>query len=341
MIVPFVLTFATVTGCDSVGDPPTAVTPEGLLETASSSEIVGEQTGIVVVFMSPDFTRTEDIVGFGWTPGGQATLEVDNGNDGTIDFTRTATVGSEGGEAGVARFQDYDGTPTPFSVTEGDMVRINGAATHHVQYMALVSVSLAGDRVCGAARAGTMLSVRAFDPGLPFPGGPDRTVTADASESWCADFSGSYDIRPGNMGWAVAPEGNGHTQFHWTAPDWIEVGVDIKPGSEPNSIHCRAVNTVVTVAILTTEDFDALTVDHATVTFEGAREMHVDRRSGETVRHEEDVDGDGDADLVLHFRLGDTHLTCDATEGTLVGETFDGVGIEGTDGVRMIGGPAQ
>jgi len=64
--------------------------------------------------------------------------------------------------------------------------------------------------------------------------------------------------------------------------------------------------------------------------------MHVDKKSGEPRRHEEDVDGDGDMDLVFHFRLGDTDLTCDSTEGTLTGETFDGLVIEGSDAVRMI-----
>lgn len=54
-------------------------------------------------------------------------------------------------------------------------------------------------------------------------------------------------------------------------------------------------------------------------------------------RHEEDVDEDGDTDLVLHFRLGDTGLDCTSTGGTLTGETFDEEGIEGTDAVRMVG----
>jgi hypothetical protein len=78
-------------------------------------------------------------------------------------------------------------------------------------------------------------------------------------------------------------------------------------------------------------------VDHTTVTFEGAAEIHDDPRSGAPRRHEEDVDGDGDSDLVFHFRLGDTDLSCDSTEGTLTGETFDGQSIEGTDSVNMIG----
>ena len=111
----------------------------------------------------------------------------------------------------------------------------------------------------------------------------------------------------------------------------VELTIDIKP----NSINCNGDQGGITVAVLTTEDVDATTVDHTTVVFEGARETHVDRRSGEPRRHEEDVDGDGDTDLVLHFRLGDTALTCDSTEGHLTGETLDGIVVEGRDDVTM------
>ena len=111
--------------------------------------------------------------------------------------------------------------------------------------------------------------------------------------------------------------------------------IDIKPGSSPNSINCNNEKGIIAVAILTTEDFDATTVDHTTVTFEGASETHVDK-TGEPRRHEEDVDGDGDIDLVFHFRLGDTDLTCDSTVGTLTGENFDGQLIVGTDTLRMV-----
>ncbi len=116
----------------------------------------------------------------------------------------------------------------------------------------------------------------------------------------------------------------------------LEVTIDIKPGSDPNSINCNNQKSVIAVAILTTEDFDATSVDHTTVTFEGASERHVDKKSGEPRRHEEDVDYDGDTDLLFHFRLGDTVLTCDSTDGTLIGQTFDGQSIEGSDAVRMV-----
>ncbi|NIQ88705.1 MAG: hypothetical protein GWN93_06320, partial [Deltaproteobacteria bacterium] len=72
------------------------------------------------------------------------------------------------------------------------------------------------------------------------------------------------------------------------------VSVDIKPGSHRNSIMCHNEKAVIEVAILTDQEFDATTVDHTTVTFEGASEIHVRKGSGEPVRHEHDVDGDGD-----------------------------------------------
>jgi hypothetical protein len=75
-------------------------------------------------------------------------------------------------------------------------------------------------------------------------------------------------------------------------------------------------------------------VDHTTVSFEGASEFHV-AKNGDPRRHERDVDLDGDLDLVFHFRLRDTSLTCDSTQGTLIGATLDGRAILGTDSIQM------
>jgi uncharacterized repeat protein (TIGR01451 family) len=117
----------------------------------------------------------------------------------------------------------------------------------------------------------------------------------------------------------------------------VLASIDIKPGEEPNSVNCKNDNGVIPVAVLTTDTFDALTVDHTIVVFEGASETHVDKKSGEPRRHEEDADGDGDIDLVFHFRLGDTSLTCESSEATLEGVTFDGISVIGVDSVSMVG----
>ena len=118
-------------------------------------------------------------------------------------------------------------------------------------------------------------------------------------------------------------------------PDWqpvpISVDIDIKPGSFPNSINPRS-KGVIPVAILTTATFDATTVDPLSVKFgpAGATESH-------GRGHIEDVDGDGDQDLVLHFRTQDTGIQCGYTSASLTGNTFDGAEIQGSDLIRTVG----
>lgn len=85
---------------------------------------------------------------------------------------------------------------------------------------------------------------------------------------------------------------------------------------------CNSGNGVVPVAILTTDDFDATTVDHTTVRFGDAQETHSNRKG--LTRHEEDFDGDGDIDLVFHFRVDETGYDCNTAETALTGTTFDG-----------------
>ncbi len=106
----------------------------------------------------------------------------------------------------------------------------------------------------------------------------------------------------------------------------IGVTIDIKPGSDPNSINLGC-HGVIPVAILTTEDFDAATVDPDTVTFAGA----APKKS-----HLEDVDGDGDIDMILHFPCQEVSIEPAAEEAWLHGETYGGQAIEGRDSVRLV-----
>ena len=87
---------------------------------------------------------------------------------------------------------------------------------------------------------------------------------------------------------------------------------------------CNEGNGVIPVAILTADSFDALTVDHNTVRFGDAAEAHQNKKTREAQRHEEDFEGDGDLDLIFHFRAADTGYDCDSSHFTLTGETYGG-----------------
>ena len=113
----------------------------------------------------------------------------------------------------------------------------------------------------------------------------------------------------------------------------IDVDIDIKPGDFPNSINLKN-KGVIPVAILTTSteagesvDFDATTVDPETVVFAGAAPLKWAL---------EDVDFDGDMDMILHFATQDTDIIPGDTEATLTGQTLGGVSITGTDSVRTV-----
>ena len=106
----------------------------------------------------------------------------------------------------------------------------------------------------------------------------------------------------------------------------IQVKIDIKPGSYPNSINLKS-KGVVPVAVLTADSFDASTIDPDTVLFAGASPLRW------TI---EDVDNDGDMDMLFHFKTQELDLTKDSTDATLTGTTYDGTLVEGTDTVNIV-----
>ena len=106
----------------------------------------------------------------------------------------------------------------------------------------------------------------------------------------------------------------------------VDISIDIKPGGNPNNINLKS-RGVVPVAVVTTDEFDASTIDPETVSFAAAAAERCT---------EEDIDFDGDMDLLFHFKTQELNLDKDSTEATLAGTTYDGQAIEGTDTVNIV-----
>ncbi len=154
--------------------------------------------------------------------------------------------------------------------------------------------------------------------------GDNTAVPAGAT----TDLDGNPRIFNGivDMG-AYESEGQG--------PSVITVEIDIKPGSYPNTINLGS-QGVIPVAILSSSDFDATTVNPDTVELAGAG-VAMRGKGDKYLAHEEDVNGDGLLDLVCKvetdnldpetFQYGFIDLT---------GETYDGVPIKGEDEIIIV-----
>jgi len=112
-----------------------------------------------------------------------------------------------------------------------------------------------------------------------------------------------------------------------------DAGVDVKPGSDENPVNLKS-KGVIPVAILTTEGFDTADVDVTTLKF-GPGEA--------TPAHWalEDVDDDGDVDLILHFRTQSTGIAAEDTTVTLTGETTGGLAFTGTNPIKIVPSKSQ
>jgi hypothetical protein len=132
-----------------------------------------------------------------------------------------------------------------------------------------------------------------------------------------------------------------------TAPPVIDVLVDVKPGSDSNPLNLKvngkskgksaSAGGVLPVAVLTTDEFDAVLVDVDSV------QLGDPLLAGTALPLKaglEDVDEDGDLDLLLHFSVLDLTETGavspDSETLFLSGMTTDGHGISGFDGVTIV-----
>ena len=149
------------------------------------------------------------------------------------------------------------------------------------------------------------------------------------------DYQGEAPIRVG----VFDPSTGGHfpialvrsaVRILGIAPVSRIVSIDVRPRSDTNKLDPDS-SREITVAILSVDGFNALTVDPNTVRFGAtgneAAPVHVARR---------DVDGNGHRDLLLRFEIQDTEIECGDTSGTLTGHTFNGESILGSSPIKTV-----
>ncbi|HUU16622.1 MAG TPA: hypothetical protein VMW72_05690 [Sedimentisphaerales bacterium] len=122
----------------------------------------------------------------------------------------------------------------------------------------------------------------------------------------------------------------------WTsAPRVTLVEIDIKPGSYPNAINLGS-QGLIPVAILSSPEFDATSVDPDTVELAGSS-VSMRGKSNKYMAHEEDVNGDNLLDLVV--QVATENLDPDSFQdgyAILTGKTYGGEAIEGWDEITIV-----
>jgi hypothetical protein len=151
-----------------------------------------------------------------------------------------------------------------------------------------------------------------------------------------ASFSVSFPeaIRFGQFITATATDPDYNTseysQCIAVVPD-LRVAIDIKPGSDPNSIN-PSLEGDLPVALLGSDSFDVADVDVTTLAF-GPSDASFDHSHGP---HLEDLNDDGLTDLMAHFRIEETGIAFGDMMACLSGETLQGMSFEGCDAVRTV-----
>lgn len=113
----------------------------------------------------------------------------------------------------------------------------------------------------------------------------------------------------------------------------LNVDIDIKPGSYPNSINVERSKGVIPVAIFGSDVLDVSYIDRTSLRF-GPDDATPKHRSG---GHLDDINNDGYMDLVSHYPVQDTGLVPGDASACVRGMLMSGVdAFVGCDSVRTV-----
>jgi hypothetical protein len=117
--------------------------------------------------------------------------------------------------------------------------------------------------------------------------------------------------------------------------DQTVVAIDIQPQQFPNVVDLNSPDPLL-VAILSTAGFDATHVVPGSLRLAGASLQGIARTPGRVNAREEDVNGDGRADLVVEFEVERLQFRTHDMVAELWGWREDGGPFTGSDMVRLV-----
>ena len=110
----------------------------------------------------------------------------------------------------------------------------------------------------------------------------------------------------------------------------LTIAIDVKPRVNPNKVNPNSPKTI-NVAIFSTDELDASTIDPATVRFgaTGTEAAPVYVVLKDRIR-------DGHRDLILRFKIRDTGIKCGDTSASITGQISGGPSIVGSDLITTV-----
>jgi hypothetical protein len=146
--------------------------------------------------------------------------------------------------------------------------------------------------------------------------------------------TGDFD-RDGDIDLVVASaDGEGIYVLINQLPNIFYVDIDIQPGEDSNHLNLNE-HGVIPVAIFGTADLDVYQIDLASLSLLGLSLKMVGAK-GKTLAHFDDINGDGNVDLIAQFEDSDGLIVGGTDYATLSGQLYDGTPIEGTDRIRIV-----